>query len=169
MLIENGAEPFVKSLDTNSTDVSYASRIPTVTAPASDGVINLVPGTSGLTPTAILVMPFGAGADNSTASVRVIGWDNIGSLWIPTLLCEYDCTFSAAIGIAGQSVINTDRFADGFALVANQGVDAQGTTKVAPANDVPGHFTVSVKGCKKVELVYKVGTATNANALYRAY
>lgn len=169
MLIQNNAEPFVKSLDTNSTDVAYASRIPTVTAPSSDGVINLVPGTSGVTPSTLLVMPFGAGADNSTISVRVLGWVNIGSLWIPTVLCEYDCTLSAAVGIAGQSVINTDRIADGFSLVANQGVDAQGTTKVAPANDTPGHFTVNVKGCKKVELVYKVGTATNANALYRAY
>jgi hypothetical protein len=169
MQILNGAVPFIKVLTANTTDASYDAKIATVTEPTNEGVINLVPGTSGLSPQNLLVIPFGAGADNATMSVRVIGWTNISTLWIPFVLAEYDATLSAAVGIAAQSVINTDRFADTLALVANQGTDAQGTTKVSPANDVPGHFTVSSKGCKKMELVFKVGTATNANALYRAY
>ncbi len=170
------AEKFAVALAANTTATSYASSAPTATLPAT-GTDNCVitlknAAGGGIVPPNLMVMAFGAGNDNSTLVFQVLGWTQVSGLglWVSQVLAEYTATLSAAVGVASYVPVNTDRLADGYALVANQGVDAQGTTKVSPANDTPGSVTISTKGCQLIQINFKTGSsATNCNALYRLF
>lgn len=155
----------------NSTDAAYPARPPTITEPADDGVINTADLSGAAAPDSLIVIPYVLGANNNTFSCRVIGWSQITlsgvSLWIPEVLAEYDCTAGNIPGVAASPVLNTEFLPDTLSLVANMGTDAQGTTKVSPQDDTPGHFVVKTRGARKVEFLFKKGTGTSANALYR--
>lgn len=158
---------YARARTANATDNPFPVKSPTAAEPTGAGVIDLFRPLGGAN--SLRLMPFGAGADNSTLSVRVIGWscvgDNAGNnLWVPTILAEYSAILSAAVGVAGRAVLDTERFADQVTLVTgNDGVD---TSKISPANDTPAHVLVDLKGCQKVEVVFQLGTATGANALF---
>jgi hypothetical protein len=158
-----------KARTANSTDASYPAKAPTTTAPSSDGVVAVSDGAAPASPQTLLVLPYLLGNNNGTFSVRVIGWDLASTLWVPKVLAEYDCTAGNVTGVAAADVLDTEFFADTLSLVANMGTNAEGTTKVSPQDDTPGHFLVQVRGCRKVEFLFKKGTGTSANALYRAY
>lgn len=158
---------YQKFYETNSTDASFPSRIPTTTAPSGNGV--LVPPGSGLggarnAPSAAMVVPYGVGADNTTFKIRIIGWRLIGTLYVPTILCEFTCTNSTAVGVAGATVVATERFAD--TLTANAFNPSGGVEAVSVANNTPAHFLVDCKGCQYIEATFDMNaSATSANAL----
>ena len=179
----NNSRPLLKVLATSATDATFPSKIPTVTEPTGAGVLDLA-SQGGVVPSRIVVLPFGAGADNTTFDMRIIGWRKLGALptpgelWIPTVLAQVSCTLSAAIGIAGAPLVATDRFADTIILHAT--ITAQGKTTdtdsagaastgrivfTSPANDLVAHFTVELEGCQKVEFTFDMTGATNGNAL----
>lgn len=169
---------FFRDRSVNATG-SFPSRIPTTTAPAtvspqtvtSQNIFDNV--AVGNTYNNARIIPFGTGSATQTFSVRVIGWTDAqpvaGSsnvpLWMPTILCEYLCTLGTAVGVASSAVLATEKFCDTVALVANRGTDGQDTTKSSPTNNLVGSFLVDLKGSKKVELCYSVGTNTDCNAL----
>jgi hypothetical protein len=184
--------PLSKAYVTNTTSASFPSDVPTVTEPlgvnageAGSGIFNLVPGGRGLVPEWLLVSFFGAGSDNNTFDSRIIGWDRIGSspnnvLWVPRILASLSCTVSAMVGVAGQQVVDTDRFVDTIVVnsVAPQpfypGVDGtpaafyRGTIKVfSPANDLMAWALVPLYGCEKIQFDFDMTGATNGNALFR--
>lgn len=166
VLIRQQQTSFTRARATNDTASSFASRIPTVTEPTGTGVLN----TSGAD---LLIVPFGVGSDNQTGSVRVIGWRAIDTkdqqntqgrtLWIPVILAEVVATLSAAVGIAGAIIDETNRFADTLTLTT--GNDDVSVDFTSPTGDVIAHIVVKGKGFEKVEVTHKVTTATSLNSL----
>ena len=169
---------FQRDRSVNATG-SFPSRIPQITAPStvspqtvtSQDIYDVF--TEGTQFSNARIVPFGTGSATQTFSVRVIGWSDAqpssGSsnvvLWVPTVLCEYLCTLGTATGVASSAVLDTEKFCDTVALVANRGTDGQDTTKASPTNNLIAQFLVDLKGSKKIELCYSVGTNTDCNAL----
>jgi hypothetical protein len=155
------ASDFQKARSANSTDSSYLSRIPTTTEPTQDGV--LVPGRlAGKSFETLLVLPYGQGSDDTTINLRIVGWSKINTLWVPTLLAELAGTLSQVTGVSGASVLDTERFADILSLTNGIAV------LVNPTSDsFPAYASVGVEGFQKVEFLFKLGTATQANALVK--
>lgn len=134
----------------------------TTTQPSGTGVVQ-APAPSGWVPRWLRLLPFGTGADNATFTLQVLGWTCIDSLWVPTILFEAVCTLSTFVGIAGQPVTNSERFADTI------GAPAKGTAGVdcvvlSPADNTPASVQVDCKGCSIIEV--RVGGTANGNALY---
>lgn len=169
---------FMRDRSVNATG-SFPSRVPTTTAPTtivpqtvtSQDIFDNV--TNGQTAINARIVPFGVGSATQTFSIRVIGWTDAvpaaGSagttLWIPTILCEYLCTLCTAVGVAGSAVLDTENFVDTLSLVANRGTDGQDTTKFSTGNNLISNFIVDLKGSKKIEILYSVGTNTSCNSL----
>lgn len=159
---------YFRALAANSTDSSFTAKTPTATAPSGAGVFPLDQQSYAK----LRVTPYGVGTDGTTFSIRVIGWKPVPNvtdgtfLWIPTILTEYVCTLSAYVGVAGQVIDETQRFADTLALVASVGgTDGQNTTKYSPANDTPAWFVVDTQGSEKVEFLFDMTGATSGNAV----
>lgn len=166
---------------TNESATSFASKIPTVTEPVNDGVINLV--VSGvLIAKRIMVWPLLLGADNDVASFRFIGWnralqDSKTTLWVPTVFAEFVCTASACVGIAGAAALETERFADTIVPVAARTRDqkiAAGTSIgslyeiLSPTGDLAAHIILPLTGFEKIELTSDETTNTpSVNALFK--
>jgi hypothetical protein len=179
VLLETLTAGFRKARSVNQTSATFVSKVPTGTEPAGDAgtatgasVFDIAPtgASGGAGPNAVLVMPYAVGADNTTFSVRAIGWRLIGSdpatlLWVPTLLVELACTASAVVGVAGRAVVATERFADTITLTT--GNDDVSVDIVSPTGDVAGHALVDIKGCQKLEFSFSTGSsATSCNALF---
>lgn len=157
----------------DATDATFPARAPTVTEPVaatSPGVIEAASG-SGWGQGNLLLMPFGAGADDETFSVRVWGWRKVAGttvLWVPVLLCEVLCTLGTAVGVAGTAVDASHRFADVLALTtgnANVSVET-----VSPSGNLPAHFVIDAKGAAKLECTFAKGTTSaGMNALWTGY
>ena len=175
----------VKARRVNQTSAAYVAKIPVVAEPMID--VNSVTGMSvfdlgdfrktGEVVNGIFIMPYAVGADNTTGNVQVIGWklvlgvgaDTTKQLWIPILLADFAYTVSAVYpGIALKEVLATELFADTMTLTL------AGNANVSIETSSPGTTTadsgiawakVDLAGCQKVELSFKIGTATSCNAL----
>ena len=172
--------PARRALATNANASAFASKIATITEPVNDGVINLVKD-GVLVASKIKLWPILLGADNDTSSMRVIGWhqvllDGKFDLWFPTPIGEFACTASAAVGIAGAAVLNTERFCDTITPVALMTRDrkiAAGTSVnsdyeiLSPTADLIGHIIMPIAGFQKLEFTFDqtLGTPTQ-NVLY---
>lgn len=167
---------------TNTTDNGFPSRIARATEPTGVGdaaaqttsAVWDIANNGNCGQNGIVVKPYGAGANNNTLSVRIIGWtkiieqgDETTASWEPTLLAEIACTLSSTpIGLAGKLVVATDLFADTITLT--YGNDNITISRMSPANDLAGHVTIDLEGAQKVELTFTTGgSATNCNALIR--
>ena len=156
----------------NSTDATFPSKIPTATEPTGTGVIEMATPNSIITSNGIRVMPYGTGAENTTFSLRVIGWSKIDAnpfdinktLWIPVVLCELLCTLSTVVGVATKCIVATERFADTLAVTTG----STGVTldAVSPTGNVAAHALVDTKGHRKIEITFTTGgSATDMNCL----
>lgn len=191
------AMPLRKAFATSATDTSFASRIPTITEPSGDGIHELVNGASKSgdkdkgraadVEAAILCMFYGAGADNATFDVRLIGWDTIyakpTTLWIPKILASFTCTLSAMVGVAGAPLVATDRIVDTITLRTDNAVSQPVTKSLdsgavttssgwgveifSPAGDLAAWVKVPLQGSRKLEFCYDMTGATDGNALFR--
>ncbi len=167
-------------LATNQNASSFAAKIPTITEPTGDGVLNLT-ADGNTVPKRLKLWPILLGSDNDVSSIRIIGWnrvikDSSTTLWFPTIIGEFSCTASAAVGIASAAVVNTERFADTITPVAARTRDyvlAAGTATnsdyevLSPANDTPAHIIMPVAAFEKLELTSDQTTGTSTlNVLY---
>ncbi len=143
----------------NKSDTSFPSKVPTVTEPVTGtGIIDVVE------PNDVLEgIPYSIGADNTTYSMRIIGWRKVSTLWVPTIIAELACTASAAVGVASAAVINTERFADTITLVSGIAV------LNSPTNDTAGRFSICTTSFSKIEFTFDMTGATSANLLYCQY
>jgi hypothetical protein len=163
---------------TNANTSSFASKIPVLAEPTNDGVVAL--GDTNANRVRVYVV--GLGADNDTASMRVIGWtrafaSGLLPLWIPVILGEFACTFSAAVGIAGSAVLNTERFADTITPVAaslpdrviGAGTAINSDVKIfSKANDLIAYIEMPILGFEKLEFTFDQTLNTpTLNALYQ--
>ena len=178
---------FKKAWATNADTSAFASRIPTTTEPSNDGVVSLRASDAGVVvPARVLLLPYGLGADNDAFSMRVIGWRRIGSgvspanvLWIPIILGEFACTISAAVGVVGSPVLNTERFADTITVVKQPkttdtdsvGAASRGDNFIySAAGDLIAFIDMLVLGCDKLEFTFDQTTnAPTTNVLYAFY
>lgn len=164
MLITDEASGFLKVYAANTTQSSYPSRVPTATKPTGDGVVNISDGFAHGSPRNLCLVLYGTGADNSTMSVRVSGWKFVTDLWIPFNLVEIAGTLSAAVGVSGKTITNSERFADTLVLtIANTNTDA---AAISPANDTIGSVLVDCKGSYLLTVDPIKGTATDCNILW---
>jgi hypothetical protein len=166
---------FQKFCAANATDAAFPARIATTTRPTGGGVYDFA--ASGISPNglmvpaSILVLPFGTGADNATFLMRLYGWRLISdasltALWVPTILCQFTCTLSTAVGVAGAALIATERLAD--TLTANA-MNNLSTVLVSNALDTPAYFQADIKGFPIIEATFNMNSsATAANALWCA-
>src|SRR3990167_10925394 len=97
---------------TNENASGFASKIPTITEPSGDGILDLAK--MSIVPKLLKIWPILLGADDDVSSMRLIGWHQCllaGSttLWFPTIIGEFVCTASTAVGIAAATVLDTER------------------------------------------------------------
>lgn len=159
-----------KALAANSNDSSFPARIATVTTPSGLSSNTFNPGVSDETfVTGVrnsVVFPYGVGNDDTTFSLRIIGWSQTsGGLWIPTILCEVTCILCTSVGVAGQDVVATERFCDTIALVTNLGNANVSVEIISPQNNTPGHIMLDTKGCNYLDFIFDMTGATSGNAL----
>lgn len=181
VLVQTAAFPWQKARSVSQTSTTFASRIATITEPTGDaasatGACILEPGLgtgSIVAQNNLLLVPYGAGSDDTTFSLRVIGWRAIGpvsgvTLWVPVNLVELACTLGAAVGIAGAPLTTTDRFADIITLTTGSTAGSVSSENiVSPANDTIAHAMIDLKGFRKFEITFSTGSsATNCNALW---
>jgi len=156
--------PYKVARATDSADTSFPSRVPTVTEPSGDGVVDIQG--SGVASTWLMLVPFGTDANNETFDVRVVGWRNVGTLWIPTILLQFSATLGNVVGVAGTDVLAThflaDTVSDPVAGMGSVGVNCQPSS---PANDTPAHYLFDTRGCPKVEILFDLTGAAAANCL----
>ena len=174
------APRYRKALTTNATDTSFASKVATITEPTGAGVIDLI-GNGIVVPSWMRILPYALGDDDDVFDLRLIGWGRIGALWIPTHIAQFTCTVSTKVGVSGQSVLDTERFADTIiihATIAAQprttdvdsgGAAASGRIEiVSPANNLIGSIKLPLQDYEKVEFQFDMttGDPTSANCLY---
>ncbi len=175
---------FTKARKVNETSNGYVSKVPTFTAPSGDAetatgasVQAVAAGIGGTGENCVVICPFGAGSDNATFSVRVIGWraapDPAGltkTVWIPMLLAEYACTISTTpVGLAGGYVTATDCFVDTIVKTYPTDSTPSSDTNSNAANLI-ACVVVDMKGSQRVELQFTTGaSATSCNALIAMY
>ncbi len=166
----------VNCTDTSFDALAYTTTEPIVDAQTATGraAIDLVNRSGGVSnntvPNSVQIFPFGAGSDDQTFDMRVIGWkpaiyDSLTIGWIPYVLAGFSCTLSTSVGVAGSTAVATDRFVDTITRISAQGNDVSSEI-VSPANNTPGHVVVDLKGCLKWEVSFDMTGATNGNALY---
>lgn len=156
-----------RACTSNKSDSSFPSKIPVLSQPVTgSGIIDVIGDNDALD-----LFPYGTGADNTTYSMRVIGWSLLEltpsattPLWIPQIIAELLCTNSAAVGVTLSPLTSSERFADTITLGAG-GI----AVLYSPANDTPAMATVSITGFRKVEFTFDMTGATDANVLYRQY
>lgn len=189
-VLDTLTQEFRRARVTNATDNGFPSRLITAARPSGVGdnaaqatasaVFDLGGGEFATGQNRAFVKPFGAGANNATFSMRLIGWNRVygrtgndpnTSVWDPTVLGEFACTLSSTpIGLAGKILIATDLFADTITVTgttANQGVSVD---VVSPANDTPAHLIIDIKGLQLLELTFTTGgSATSCNALVKFF
>jgi hypothetical protein len=190
MQLEGITRPARRVWATNANTSSFASKIPTITEPTNDGILNLTPdsapGTAygdGISAQFAKVWPIGLGANNDAFSLRILGWQRIGAgapgsiLWYPTIIAEVTCIMGNVTGVAGSPVPATEFFCDTIVLVAARQALVWGTISTAdanwgrieilsPANDTPGYLIIPLYGYEKIELTFDQTTNTpTMNAL----
>ena len=174
------ASPVRRFRATNENASGFASKVPTITEPTGDGVLNLA-YLQNKVPRFIKLWPILLGSDNDVSSMRLIGWhsvlkDGSTTLWFPTVIGEFVCTASAAVGVAAAAVLDTERFCDTIVPVAARTRDqkiAAGTStgsqyeSLSPVGDLIGHIIMPIAAFEKLELTsdQTTGTAT-FNCLY---
>jgi hypothetical protein len=162
---------FRKVLTSNSANAAYATKIDVVALPTSAGYINLASGSAGdYTPNSVLFKFYGTNSDNQTGNCRVYGLrpcqDSTGTLsYTHVLLGEWAFTLSAALtGVAGGLVGASEYYAD--TVTRTYGIENVSDQLLSPTGDVPAQVLMDAKGHSVLFVEFKVGTATNLNALY---
>lgn len=161
----------------NSADTSFGSRVPTVTQPSGTGVFAIG---QNLGPQRLKLIPYGVGDDNDVFAMRIIGWSRTveaPTIWIPCVIGELTCTMGGIVGVAGASIVDTERFCDTIAVVSQgKTSDTDGGGAAASsgqielfsnANDLVAFAVIAVNGYQMVELTFDMttGNPTNANCL----
>ena len=161
--------PLSRARVANSTNSGgFPALAPTTTKPLVDsatgatGVVDL----GNNPPRLVKLIPFGVGANNTTFDVRLTAWHNAAGLWVPTVLLQFTATLSAAVGVAGATVLDTERFADTLGdPTTNFGVKGTDCWQHSPQNDTPGFYLADAAGGVLYQVDTNLGTATSGNAL----
>lgn len=172
MILDTLSSEFARTHTTNATDSAFPSRVPTVTEPAGDGILDICKLPSGLVANAALLVPYGVASDNHTFDMRVIGWRRVpmrGSqsallpLWVPCPLYQLAWTHGGIVGVANSTVLATERFCD--TVTKTWGPDS-GITLYSNAADLIAGVLVDFLGHQKLEVTFDLGSGTSLNCLW---
>jgi len=157
-----------------STATSFTARIATVTKPVLSTTAFVFPNDGNLG----FMQFYGAGADNTTFDVKVIGWTeclfggSVASMWFPKTQWHGACTLSALTGVSGHAKFtDTYRLADTIVEEATTTTDIVGTTTViSPAADVdPGIVVFDKFGASLIEVQFDMTGATSGGVLIAGF
>lgn len=176
--------PLQKFLAANSSDADFTAPADTIknhaVPPTATAVsLGVAPG-SGVCPCGIVLYPYGLGDDDAAFSVRVIGWSRVGPPtadgrvhWAPTIIAVLGAVISTDVGVAGGTVIETERYADAITVSAEGTLTADVTRTgsivvTAPGANLRAHCRVPLEGFEYVDLKFDQTTGTpTMNCLYR--
>lgn len=160
-----------KLLTSNDSSAAFVARAPTGTKPtvSPDGNAIVMPGstdgTGGQIASTLKLMFFGAGADNTTYSIRVIGWVRVNGTWIPEPICAADVILGGIVGAATLALLAADRLADTITVTSGIGV----VRSLATADACPAVLEVGSGGCALITVEFDMVAATSGNALWSVY
>ncbi len=161
------SQPWEKLLAANDESTSFGALAPTATEPTT-GVIDLSAGKPGMIPEWVQFVFFGAGSNDQTFSARVVGWDLLGTTWVPVPLVELAVTLGQSVGAAGLGLVAADRLADTLAFAtAFNALLSPACILTSPTGDLIANALVSPKGHRKLQVQFDMTGATSGNALYR--
>jgi hypothetical protein len=160
--------PFFRLFSANQTGAIPSALVPTTTEPTGDGVFSLPTLYNSVSSFGSLIF-YGAGTAGNTGSAQVYLWQKINDLWIPTLLLDLVVTLGSAVGIAGQSVVATDKFVNTIA--------ANNPPTTTNAKDIQSPATTSgiakvdfdITGAMKIQVLVGNTSTTNLNALFKTF
>lgn len=154
---------------TNQTGNAFSTFATTATEP-STGILR----NTGRFPF-VRLFPFGAGSDNQTGSLQIIGWTQQGTInssgvlvtngiWTPTVIGRADFTLSTSVGVANGLVTASGRFADTITL----GTVGASTRLESASNalNMPAHLMFNPLAFDLIQVELIVGTATSVNVLF---
>jgi hypothetical protein len=113
---------------------------------------------------------FGAGAENAQFYANIYGFAPVNggtsTQWVPTLIARLLCTLSNVTGVAGQLIVDTDRFCDSISLI-----EGDPTIKiVSDVNNRIASVLVDLEGSHylavKFDWTSLASQSTNANFLF---
>ncbi len=171
---------------TNATNYStngFPTRVPTVTMPSGDGVIEFGGGAIAgeMAPRGLMLLPFGAGASTNTFLLNVLGWGPTGlgvgqPLWLPETIGQFTVTLGTGTGVAGADLTSTALFATtitatfGPTLVTSgQGAYSWSDWLIlSPGSNALGSIIVPSFGFPLLEVIFSTGgSATSCNSMFR--
>jgi hypothetical protein len=172
---------YTVALAVNATASAYTNPAPTITKPATvttataeRAVFDLSMNEAGvILPNAVKVIPFGAGANDNTSNILLIGWHRVippsttvqkVPLWVGNILCEIGIIYGSTTGVAGYQPAATDFLAD--TLTITTGTADQGLRITSPTGEQTASFLQEITGCELLEFQFKKGTATDTNCLF---
>ena len=158
-----------RALVYGSGSTSFPSIIPTTTLPATVDVTPTLTANVFVTRGGyryLALTPFGTGDENTTFIFKVFGWSLVGTLYVPHYLGGATVTLGAAVGVAGATVIATERFGDTLVTLGGPVGDSEALF-ISPISDHIGQALIPTRGHEFMEVVFDLTGATNANVLYR--
>lgn len=162
------AASFRQALASNSVETAFAAKIPTITKPASAGVVDLLgEGLKDGVYENILVIPYGTDADDETFDMRIYGWNKDPTsgtnLWIPFILIDVSVTLSSAVfTVKAASSFMPDT------ITENAGAEgASVITSTGEANVSSAHMVVPTRGAELMEFDFDSTGAAAMNALWK--
>lgn len=173
----NLARPLRRGLAANSTDTTFATKVPVVARPSNDGVIDLSQEGDAV-PGWVKVFAVGVGANNDAFSVRIYGWSRViaadatKNIWIPQIIGELAFIMGQKAGLLSTVVPSTELFADTVTIVSEPTTTAATTrdgkiVTYSPANDTLAFAVVPVWGFELIEFNFDNTTNTpTMNVLY---
>lgn len=166
MLLHTSAPDFQKVFATNDTNESaFGALAATITEPTGPGVLTI--GGPGRVPQWLSLIPYGIGADDTTMKLRVVGWRQVSGLWVWSVLAAISATLSTQVGVAGQSVLNTERFADTLTIDLGAAPDV---VVVSPTSNAIARAKIATLGHYKIQVQpHRNSSATSTNALWAVY
>lgn len=174
--------PIQRILATNSSASAFASKVPTLTKPVNDGVLDLANDSGIIAVQKMKLWAVGVGSANDAFSVRVWGWSKLAAgpsgnrdVWIPSVLAELAFILGATTGVAGTRFPATELIADTVTIVT-EGTITEPTTRqgniytYSPAGDLVAFALVPLQGFELVEFDFDQTTNTpTMNALVSLY
>tara|TARA_R110000803_G_C11989495_1_gene321965 strand:- start:10670 stop:11497 length:828 start_codon:yes stop_codon:yes gene_type:complete len=152
--------PFKILYAANSTATSFASKVPSITAPVvgDNGVFS--PGN-----TKAKIAFFGTDADAEAGNVRILGWSKVSKddFYIPVVIAEtFLITFGTSPGLAGSDIDENQFFADTIGSVTGGHSDIK---VLSPGNNLVGWIEIPTLGFQYIEVLFDRTTAASLNCV----
>jgi hypothetical protein len=133
----------------------------------------------------VRLVPFGSGGAGTTFQMSIYAWDSTTGfqwaspnvwadrVWMPLLIGQYSVTLGTTMGPVSGEIDPDYNFAQTitqtFAHTDPTGGQLEGSAVFSPGNNQIGHILQRVFGCRLLQVIFQLGTATGANCLWKRY